>query len=416
MSLARRARLLVAVDNPGLVWLMSISHGLNEFFSIIVPPLFPFLVPDLGISYAEASLLVVVFYVVYSIVQLPVGRLVRVYSGQLLLTVGLVLMAAGIAVVAVAPTYPLMLLGMAIAGVGGSTYHPTGMSVISDVESEATHGRSMGIHGMIGVLGPVAAPVVMTVAAVPLGWRGALLVGSAIGVVVAGLVYVAYPRAAPEARLHGRTNNFREAIRTEFGDETVGETVGRALRFGRSPTMLALIGLFAVVGAEVRAIQAFTPVFASDLVGGDPAFGNAMLALTMITAGLASTAAGYGVDTVDRRVFAGGCFTLTAAVVAVLVFVPIARLGLPVVFALLGVVLYSIYPAVNAVAAGASTPEQSGSVFAVTQTAAALGAAIGPFALGVVADLTTLQFGYLTVSAVALSGIVVIVVADELVA
>ena len=39
MSVARRARALVDVDHPGLVWLMSLNHGFNEFYSVIVPPL-----------------------------------------------------------------------------------------------------------------------------------------------------------------------------------------------------------------------------------------------------------------------------------------------------------------------------------------------------------------------------------------
>ena len=49
------ARSLIDVDNPGLVLLVSLTHGINEFFSIIVPPLFPFLVPGLDVRYSEAS-------------------------------------------------------------------------------------------------------------------------------------------------------------------------------------------------------------------------------------------------------------------------------------------------------------------------------------------------------------------------
>ncbi|MFB6255816.1 MAG: MFS transporter, partial [Haloplanus sp.] len=384
----------------------------NEFFSIIIPPLFPFLVPQLGISYADASLLVVVFFVTYSVFQLPAGRLVDVYSARKLLVYGMVLLSAGVALVAYAPSFPLMLAGMVVTGIGGSTYHPTGMSVISDAESDATHGRSMGIHGMLGTFGSVLAPVVMTAVAVAAGWRTALLAGCVIGLGFSLVLYVLYPRADPTA---SPARGFAEAVRDEFRSDSVRSTVDRAVAFLRSPSMLALVAVFAVVGAEVRAVQSFTGVFASQAVGDDPAFGNAMLSLTMVAAGVASTVAGYGVDRMDRRLFAGGCFGLTAAAVAALVFLPLGRLLLPVAFVVLGVVMYSIYPATNALAAAASTPDDSGSVFAVTQTAAALGGAAGPFLLGSVADLTTLRWGFLTTAGIALAGLAVVVVAASVI-
>ena len=79
---------------------MSTAHGFDELFSLVVPPLFPFLVPDLGVSYADAGLLVVAFFATFSIVQLPVGRLVDVYRPGRLLVGGRALLSVGIAVVA----------------------------------------------------------------------------------------------------------------------------------------------------------------------------------------------------------------------------------------------------------------------------------------------------------------------------
>jgi MFS family permease len=411
MSVARRARALVEVDHPGLVWLMSLTHGFNEFYSVIVPPLFPFLVPDLGISYADTGLLVVVFFVTYSVAQLPVGRVANHYSARRLLVGGQALLSAGVALVAFAPTYGAMLVGMVVAGVGGSTYHPTGMSVISDAESESTHGRSMGIHGMLGTFGTVVAPVAVGGLALTLGWRTALLAGAGAGLVFAVALAVLYPRAVPGEPPDA---GFVAAVRTGLGSGTVRTAARRAGTFLRSPAMLVLIGLFAVVGAEVRAVQSFTTLFAADAVGGDAAFGNQMFALTMVAAGVASTAAGAGVDRLDRRLFAGGCFALTAVVVAGVALLPLGRAGLAVGFVVLGVVMYSVYPATNALAAALSTEDSSGDVFAVTQTAAALGGAAGPFLLGVVADASTLAVGFLATAGIAAVGVVVVAAATVL--
>jgi FSR family fosmidomycin resistance protein-like MFS transporter len=408
----RSVRTLIDVKHPWLVFLMSLTHGFNEFFSIIVPPLFPFLVPALDISYTAASLLVVVFFLTYSLVQLPIGPLADIYSTRHLLAGGMVVLAFGIALVALAPSFPFMLMGMVIAGIGGSTYHPTGMSIISNSESSDTHGRSMGVHGLLGAAGTVVAPLLMVSIAAAFDWRVALLSGSVVGILFAGVLFISYPRIYPEAaRNTTRTDSFVDAIRTVFeGGETVGiDRLSRATDYLRSPLSLKLGALFIVVGAEVRAIQTFIPPFAVAATGADETFGGTMLAVTMVTAGIASMVAGYGVDRVDRMWFTLACFLGTAVVIVALVSLPLSTLLAPIAFAVLGIVLYSVYPAANAIAANASTENTSGSLFAITNTASAIGGALGPFLLGVIGDFATLNAAFLATAGIALAGIPVVI-------
>ena len=426
------ARSVIHVDNPGFVLLVSLTHGMNEFFSIVVPPLFPFLVPSLDIGYSEASLLVVVFFLTYSVFQLPVGPLADVYDERALLVGGTVVLAGGIACVASAPTFGFMLVGMFVAGVGGSTYHPTGMALISDVESNVTHGRSMGIHGTMGSVGTVLAPALVVGVAGFLGWRAALLVASVVGALFAVLLFLLYPMVAPSTLSTGpgertvtdggsggsgrkpnaaresapaRTPSFTEALRLTFASEVnPRETSARILSYLRAPSMLALIALFLVVGAEVRAVQTFTASFATASVGMGAAYGGAMLSVTMLAAGVASMIAGYGVDRLDRTRFALACFLGTALVVAALVWLPFSALTLPLGFVVLGFVLYAVYPAANAIAASAAG-EASGSLFAVTNTASAIGGAAGPYLLGWVADSASLDLAFLAAAGIALLGV-----------
>lgn len=404
------ARALIDIEHPWLVTLVSLTHGFNEFFSIIIPPLFPFLVPALDIGYTAASLLVVVFFLTYSLVQLPIGPLSDVYSTRHLLAGGMVVLAIGIALVAVAPSFPLMLVGMVVAGIGGSTYHPTGMAIISDIESNETHGRSMGVHGLFGSAGTVTAPLLMVAVASAFNWRTALLGGGVLGMLFAVVLFVGYPRIYPgSTESSPRTDSLVDAIRTTFtgGPETVGvrDRLRRASVYLRSPLSLKLGALFVVVGAEVRAIQTFTAPFATAATGQGEAFGGTMLAITMVTAGIASMIAGYGVDQVDRGRLALVCFLGTAVAIAALVLLPLSALLAPVGFAILGIVLYSVYPVANAIAASASTEGTSGSLFAVTNTASAVGGAFGPFLLGIIADIASLNAAFLAAAGVAGAGV-----------
>lgn len=110
------------IRHPRNVGLISLSHGVDEFYSIVFPPIVPLLIADLGITYARAGLLLTVFFVIYSVFQLPAGLVADRVGKKRLRVLGL-------------------------AGVSGSTYHPTGMSLVSDFESETTEGEAVGVFG-----------------------------------------------------------------------------------------------------------------------------------------------------------------------------------------------------------------------------------------------------------------------------
>lgn len=389
--------------------LLSVAHGFNEFFSIIIPPLFPIFATELGMGYAESSLFVVVYFAVYSICQMPVGPLADVYSRRKILVVGLMILSIGIAIVAFAESLPLMLIGMGIAGIGGSTYHPTGMALISDSETSKTHGRSMGIHGAMGSLGAVIAPLFVAGIAGVFGWRVGLLSGGALGLLFAVVLAILYPRVHPGEK---NTTSLREAIRTIIDRaSSVGDGFITVLF---SPTVLTLSGLFFVVGAEVRAIQTFTVSFADVTTGLGAGYGSTLLALTMGSAGVASILAGYVVDRVDRSRFLLICFLGTACTVALLVLVGLPVLVFSAGFAVLGLILYSVYPAANAIAAGASDEGSSGSLFAVMNTAGAVGSAASPFVMGLIADHISISAAFLSTTGLALFGALVVVLSKKI--
>lgn len=320
----------------------------------------------------------------------------------------MLVLSLGIALVGVAASFKGMLAGMIIAGIGGSSYHPTGMALISDVEPDSTYGRSMGIHGMLGSLGTVAAPLLVVLIAEKVGWRAALLTGSTLGVIFSIVLYLVYPKVLPNT-VNQPSNSFTKAVNRTFGGTLdVSKQLLRTIEYLRTPRIFALSLLFIVVGAEVRAVQTFTPSFAVEMTGLGEGFGGLMLSITMVTASIASMLAGTAVDRFDRMLVAGGSFVGTAFVVIGLVVFPLPPVRLAVGLTILGAVLYSIYPAANAVVASVSADEESGSLFAVTNTAAAVGGAIGPYLLGVVASLSSVRWAFLTTVGIACCGFLVV--------
>ena len=80
----------------------------------------PFLVRDLGIDYAQVGILVGIFILPGIVVSLPSGFLGRRYGDKTIVVYGMALMVAGGGVATFGWSYLTVLIGHALAGVGGA--------------------------------------------------------------------------------------------------------------------------------------------------------------------------------------------------------------------------------------------------------------------------------------------------------
>ncbi|MFB6304483.1 MAG: MFS transporter [Haloferacaceae archaeon] len=382
-SWVRRA---LTVEYPRQVWLVTAAHGVNEFYSVALPPILPLLVSDFGLTYGQAGALVTVFFAMYSVFQLPAGMLADRIGQQRLLSGGMVLLGAGLFVVANAGSYPVMLAGQALAGVGGSTYHPSGMSLISDLEAGETEGRAMGIHGLGGVAGMALAPVLVGGVASLGGWRLALTVAALVGVAYAGCFTLLFSMPAsfetrevadggaeanPEATAAGR--GLRERVRAAVA----------------VPLAWWVVGLFAVnflISFEIGSVRTFAPTYLFERLANSSSVANAIYFVMLVGAGAASIGAGNLADRFDRRRAGAAALAVSALALGATALVPARPELMLGWFLLLGVVLYAASPMKNALTAAYSERESSGSLFGVMLSASSLGGATGPFLLGLVAE------------------------------
>jgi len=102
-----------------------------------------------------------------------------------------------------APTLAAFTAAHALLGAAAGLYHPPGLTLLSLSSPPSERGPVMGWHGVLGQLGPVAAPVISGALALRYGWRGGYLglAASAALVALAGHWLVARGRllrARPE--------------------------------------------------------------------------------------------------------------------------------------------------------------------------------------------------------------------------
>lgn len=399
---------MISVSHPRQVWLITLAHGVNEFYSVALPPIIPLLVTDLNISYAQAGGLLTVFYVMYSVFQLPAGRLADRVGQKRMLSLGMVGLAAGILVASVAQDYVTLVLAQTIAGIGGSTYHPSGMSLISDFESGTTEGKAMGIHGFGGVTGTAAAPVIIGGLAVLYDWRIAVAASALVGLVYAGIFTMFFMRPDDDSiDRAGETDANDREQESDTDTESAGHWLTALRRVMNVPLTWWFAGLCLIqflLAFESSAVRTFAPSYLFERAGESTGLANAVYFVMLVGGGISTLGGGYLADRVDRRLQGFAGLSLSAVGLAAMPFLPPNIAILFGWFFLLGLVLFAASPAKNALASAYSQREFSGSLFGVMMTAGAVGSASGPLVVGIIAETLDITAAFPMIAAVGLLG------------
>src|SRR3954470_3096993 len=98
-----------------VILLVGFAHGTSHFFHFVLPPLFPYLMREFGLGFTQVGALMTVFFVVSGVGQALAGFVVDRLGALRVLCGGVGLLALASVVLSLAPSYPVMMLGMAIA-------------------------------------------------------------------------------------------------------------------------------------------------------------------------------------------------------------------------------------------------------------------------------------------------------------
>jgi len=392
-------RVTVAVSSPRRVWLITGAHAVNEFYSVALPPILPLLVADFDITYGQAGALLTVFYVMYSVFQLPAGAVADRMGKKPVLGAGMIVLAIGIFLAGLAGDYLTLVAAQVLAGIGGSTYHPSGMSLISDLETGNTEGKAMGIHGLGGVTGTAMAPALIGGLAVLFDWRVALMAGASVGLAYAVVFMLSFPDLDTDPRSPAAAEG--DAPAPTGLQDRVRNAVNVPLAWWIAVLFVANL----LISLEIGAVRTFATAYLFERTAGSTAISNAVFFVMLAGGGIASLGAGHLADRMDRITLGIGVLALSAMVLAATVVVPAIPVVLTAWFFVLGVILYAAFPAMNALTSAYAEREFSGSLFGVMLTAGALGGAGGPLLVGVIAERVGLELAFPLIAVVSVAAI-----------
>jgi len=231
------------------IGLVGVAHGTSHFFHLLLPPLFPALVGEFGLSYSALGLLVTVFFVVSGIGQAVAGFVVDRIGARPVLYAALGCFVVAALVGASAQGWVGLMLAAALAGLGNSPFHPVDFTILNRRVSRPRLGHAFSVHGISGSLGWAAAPVAMIgVSALTGSWRWALVFAAALALAV--LLLMLWQREAIDDRPgRGATAPAAPAATAAAGEHP--------LAFLRLATVWLCFAFFFWSTAALAAIQSF---------------------------------------------------------------------------------------------------------------------------------------------------------------
>ncbi|HEX9466069.1 MAG TPA: MFS transporter [Alphaproteobacteria bacterium] len=255
------------------------AHFWSHVMQLVLPPLFPILHDEFGVSFTQLGLVMTVFYVASGAGQTFAGILVDRYGAHTLLLLGTAALSVGIVLDGFAPSYWMLLPLALLSGLGNSVFHPADLSIINLRISERRHGRAYAMHGVLGALGYAAAPVLVTVIAAHGGWRLALIVCGLGG-------------AAWTALLYANRGLIACGGKRATAGRPQAAAAGGYLRVFTSPVIMMGFAFFALMSFSSQGIQAFG--ITALHTGYDLSLALATSALTAYLAGYAAGTFGGG--------------------------------------------------------------------------------------------------------------------------
>jgi MFS transporter, FSR family, fosmidomycin resistance protein len=355
-----------------IIGLMGASHLTSHFLQLALPPLFPLIKTEFGVSYIELGLIVSVFYAASGIGQTVSGFLVDRLGARPVLLTGMGLLAGGVVLFGLSPTYWTMLPIALLAGLGNSVFHPADYSILSASVTRGRLARGYSLHGFGGNIGYMLAPVVVGPLGLHLGWRAALLVAGGLG--LAGAAAVASGTRAL-------------ARRTDLGGHASAGPLLSDVRLLLATPILVAFTYFALIAAAFIGVQTFgvtamVAIYQAPIAlatGALTAFflGNATGLL--IGGLLADRTTRHDVLAVTGMLAASGLMLVMAAAV-------LPSTLLPGVLSLAGFALGVTSPSRDMLVRSATPSGASGKVFGFVYSGLDLGSLVAPLVYGWLLD------------------------------
>ena len=355
------------------------AHALHDGYTDLVVAMLPIWQAEFGLSYAALGTLRGVLAGTMATFQIPSGMLSERLGTPLVLAAGTALAGFAYCLALFAGSFPALIAVLLLVGLGASTQHPLGSSLVAHAFSGPRSLKALGTYNFSGDLGKMAVPAAGALLVTMLPWRTTLALLGAVGLAAAVAVMVLTPR-----------------YRTEAATAKTDEQEGTAGGWG---PFYALLGIDVIDSATRMGLLTFLPLLLTAKGASLPTVG---LALMLVFAG--GAAGKLACAWIGARIGVVATVWLTEGLTALGI---LALIGLPLEFSMM------VLPVIGVALNGTSSvlygsvpllvaPEARTRAFSIFYTLGIGSGAVAPIFYGLVGDAIGMPLTLMLIAAIVL--------------
>jgi len=358
------------------------AHVLHDGYTDLVYVMLPIWQAEFGLGYAALGLMKTVFSGTLASFQIPSGFLAERFGAPIVLALGTALAGTGYCLAGFSQGVALLAAALFVGGLGASTQHPLGSSLITHTFAGPRSLKAFGTYNFSGDIGKMTLPAAASLLFVVLPWREAVAMLGGLGVLAGVAIFVLMPRFRDEAAAPSKIEKSSRA--------------GGASHAYAFPLLLSV----GVIDSATRmAFLTFLPFVLTAKGASLPTVG---LALTLVFAG---GAAGKLVCAfIGARIGAVATVWLTEAVTAVgiAVLLPLPLEAALALLPLVGIALNGTSSVIYGSVPDLVEPARRQRAFSIFYTGTIGAGAVSPAIYGLLGDAVGVPSALMVVAAVVL--------------
>jgi FSR family fosmidomycin resistance protein-like MFS transporter len=356
------------------VWVVSLGHTMTHWYPATFYLLLPLIGKELGLSYSEIGAIMTCQYLVGALSNVPGGLVVDMVGRKaLLMALSLIWVGVPYLLMGFTHTYWLLLVCAGLVGFGNNLWHPAAIPLLAHRFPER-RGLAVAFHGMGGNVGDALAPFAAGLMLTVLNWRHVVLVNVIPGLIASLLILIYIGKRAEQSDGGGTTPRMRPA-----------DILGALTTLFKNRTVLMVSTSSAFRTMTQTTLLTFLPVFLASRMGYSSIWIGACMFTLQAAGFIAAPIAGHLSDRMGRRRIIVSSMAMTAVVL-----IAMAVVGRSFAFVLfisvLGFFLFAIRAVMQAWMLDATPKDMAGTSIGILFGTQAVGAAIGPFLGGILAD------------------------------
>ena len=352
------------------VWVISIGHALTHWYPATFYLLLPLIGKELGLDYSQIGRIMTCQYVAGALSNVPGGMLVDTVGKKgLLMALSLFWVGFPYLLMSFTHSYIMLLLCVAMVGVGNNLWHPTAIPMLAQRFPERK-GLVLSLHGMGGNAGDALAPLLIGALLATFSWRQIVVMNAIPGAIMSVMILISVG-----------TLTLGRKKKAAPVEEDKGQKVGEYAQ-GLGALLRNRVLIMLAVGSAFRSMTqttllTFLPVFLAYEMGYSTVWIGACMFMLQAAGFAASPIAGHLSDSMGRRRIIMTSMAMSAVVLAFMAFA--GRSHAFVIFiAILGFFLYAVRPVLQAWLLEATPKNMGGTSIGVLFGTQAIGSAAGP--------------------------------------